>query len=307
MVATSVAPAAAIAKPAPAPAATRGTSAQSAQTAVPFFGPKRYTRTAGPPNVFNETIAVPPWLVGPYTLRVQNGEPDGTHRLSSASIVINGVTVASQSNFNQNVAGFDRTVTLTPSTTMTIRLQSTPGGYLTINLAGTNADRTPPQVAIVAPVPGSSSTTVSPRLVVSYRDLAGAGEPGASGANLPTLKVTLDNVDRTSLFTRGADQASADLAGVVQLGEGVHTLAMTIQDAAGNAASTSAQFRVDRRPRRSARSSPAPAPTWRRVSRRFACGIRTAPNWICRRCASTSTGRTGRRSSRRNRRKRRPR
>src|SRR5262245_26401789 len=47
------------------------------QVALPFFGPKRYTRTAGPPNVFDETIAVPPWLVGPYTLHVQNGEPDG--------------------------------------------------------------------------------------------------------------------------------------------------------------------------------------------------------------------------------------
>lgn len=271
---TSITPASAIAKSVPAPSATRGGSAvrmpfrpaprtpsglaapapaarpsgqsgATAQVTFPFFGPKRYTRTAGPPNVFNETIAVPPWLVGPYTLRVQNGEPDGTRRVSAASIVINGVTVATQSDFNQNVGGFDRAVTLTPSTTMQIRLESTPGGYLTINLSGSNADRTPPQVAVVAPVPGSSSANVSPRLVVSYRDLIGAGEPGASGANLSTLKVTLDDVDRTSLFTRGADQAGADLAGVVQLGEGLHTLAMAIQDAAGNASSTSAQFRVD--------------------------------------------------------------
>src|SRR5688500_13679855 len=123
MIVTSITPASAIAKSVAAPAATRGggsavrmpfrptprtasTSVQAAEIAFPFFGPKRYTRTVGPPNVFNETIAVPPWLVGPYTLRVQNGEPDGTRRLSAASIVINGVTVASQPDFNQNAEGF---------------------------------------------------------------------------------------------------------------------------------------------------------------------------------------------------------
>lgn len=215
------------------------------QVTLPFFGPKRYTRTAGPPNVFDETIAVPAWLVGPYTLHVQNGEPNGTHRLSSATVDVNGVTVARQNDFNQNVAGFDRTVTLTAVTALRVRLTSNPGGYLTINLAGANADRTSPQAAIVTPVPGSSSTNVSPRVTVSYRDPAGAGEPGASAANPATLRVTLDGVDRTGLFTKGADQASADLAGAVQLAEGLHTLAMTIQDHAGNAATANAQFRVD--------------------------------------------------------------
>ena len=169
-------------------------SGGAAQTTFPFFGPKRYTRTAGPPNVFTETITVPAWLVGTYTLRVQNGEPDGTHRLSSATIVVNGVTVADTSDFNQLQPGFERTVTLTPASTMVVRLQSTPGGYLTINFGGVSADRSPPQVAIVSPAPGSASTNVSPRLTVSYRDPVGPGDPGAAGADLSTLRVLLDDL-----------------------------------------------------------------------------------------------------------------
>ena len=59
-----------------------------------FFGPRRYTRTNGAPDVFDETIAVPAWVASPYVLRIQNGEAGGQNRVSSATIVVNGVEVA---------------------------------------------------------------------------------------------------------------------------------------------------------------------------------------------------------------------
>ncbi len=68
------------------------------------FGPKRYTRTTGAPNVFTDTVAVPAGVVSPYVLKVVNGEPDGSHRVSSATIAVNGAEVARP--FDRHRSGF---------------------------------------------------------------------------------------------------------------------------------------------------------------------------------------------------------
>jgi len=73
-----------------------------------LFGPTQYTRTSGPPNQFMETIPLPPTLAAPFRLHIQNGNPDGSHRLSSATITLNGTQVAGPSDFSQHVAAFDR-------------------------------------------------------------------------------------------------------------------------------------------------------------------------------------------------------
>ena len=44
--------------------------------------------------------------------------------------------MAGPSDFNQNVAALDRTVTLTAQTTLHVTLASKPGSYLILNLAG---------------------------------------------------------------------------------------------------------------------------------------------------------------------------
>src|SRR5512143_3182793 len=50
-------------------AAAKVTPAPSCQTS--FFGPRRYTRTTGEPDLFEETVAVPPWVLSPYVLTIQ--------------------------------------------------------------------------------------------------------------------------------------------------------------------------------------------------------------------------------------------
>ena len=52
-----------------------------AQTVL--FGPKQYTRTAGPPNQFTDTLTLPTGTTAPYTLHIVNGNADGTKRISS--------------------------------------------------------------------------------------------------------------------------------------------------------------------------------------------------------------------------------
>src|SRR5262245_14801702 len=83
-----------------------------------IFGPKKYVRTAGPTNEYVDTVVVPPGATSPFTMHVQNGEADGSNRVSSAWIYVNGSQVAAPADFNQNVFTFDRSVTLTPTTTL---------------------------------------------------------------------------------------------------------------------------------------------------------------------------------------------
>jgi hypothetical protein len=113
-----------------------------------LFGPTQYVRTAGPPNQFSETIALPPTLTAPFRLHVQNGTSDGNHRVSSATITLNGTQVVGPADFTQQVAAFDKAVTLQPSNTLQVRLASKPGSLLLLTLVGTVP---PPMLTSLAP------------------------------------------------------------------------------------------------------------------------------------------------------------
>src|SRR5581483_7487413 len=90
--------------------------------------------------------------------------------------------------------------------------------------------------------------TATPYLDVRYQDLAGTGEPGASGINSSTFKVTIDGVDRTSLFTVRSDEATATLPSNLALSIGGHQLVASVQDVAGNTGTATVSFTVDLTP-----------------------------------------------------------
>jgi Bacterial Ig-like domain/Metallo-peptidase family M12B Reprolysin-like/IPT/TIG domain len=220
--------------------------AQAQVTAnTPVFGPQTYTRTTGAPNEYTTTFTAPPWIVSPFNLHIVNGDASGKNRISSATIALNGVQIAGPSDFNQNVATIDRSVTLQATNTLQVTLASKPGSYLTINVYGTNGDHTAPQIKIVTPAGGSYINTASPNIEVTYSDPVGTGEPGASGVNVSTIKATLDGVDRTSLFTVRSGDASATIPANLALSAGAHTLVFSLQDKAGNQATATSQFTVD--------------------------------------------------------------
>jgi len=96
------------------------------------FGPKTYTRTSGPPDTFTDTFLH--CGTAPCEIVVINGNEDGTKRISSASIEINGVEVVAPSDFNQNVGKIVKPVTLTDTNEITIRLSSKPGSFLIVEI-----------------------------------------------------------------------------------------------------------------------------------------------------------------------------
>ena len=98
-------------------------------------------------------------------------------------------------------------------------------------------DTTPPTIAITAPLDPFISEA-APELVVSYAD-------DRVGVDTATLTVLADGVDVTASCTVAPAGATCQLVG---LGEGSHTLAVSIEDRAGNSASDSVTPVVDLTP-----------------------------------------------------------
>ncbi|MBW8005851.1 MAG: hypothetical protein FVQ06_08725, partial [candidate division NC10 bacterium] len=99
-------------------------------------------------------------------------------------------------------------------------------------------DTTAPQVTIASPVDGSTLNTNTPLIRITYADPAGAG------LDLQSLVVQINGVDQTSLFTKGATEATAQLTSATALAEGSNTIQAQINDQAGNAASATANVTV---------------------------------------------------------------
>jgi len=148
-------------------------------SSITTFGPRRFDRTTGPPNQYLEQFSLPANAASPYTLHIQNGNTDGTNRVSSATVKLNGVVILSPNDLNQNVAGVDRTVTLVSANALEVSLASVPGSYLIIDIGGIfpPGDTAPPIVAISSPA--NNSTTTDSQIAVSVT--ASDPAPGPSG------------------------------------------------------------------------------------------------------------------------------
>jgi RHS repeat-associated protein len=227
-----------------------------ATCANPVLNTRRYTRTSGVcnghghgghnsgdddngPTVYLETFLVPLGSTGPYTLRVVNGDSQGRNKATSAEVKINGVQIVRESDFSNTVVSFTKAVAaLLPVNAVYVRVAGAPGSTFTIEICGSNpnADTTPPNVDWLTPLEGALTNDPSPLLRVRYSDLV-------SAPNLSTLKVHVDAADRTDLFNKQPDEASAD--GAIVLPDGAHTLRAEIKDQAGNVGVGIRNFRVD--------------------------------------------------------------
>jgi len=106
------------------------------------FGPERFARTTGAPNVFTRSFsALDPGAA--YTLRIVNG-PGSMGRISSAVVTLNGVVIAGPKDFNQQVGLFESPVRLAASNTLVIELRSAPGSGFDVIILGT--DNVPPTI-----------------------------------------------------------------------------------------------------------------------------------------------------------------
>jgi hypothetical protein len=80
-----------------------------------------------------------------FVLKVKNGEDDGSNRISSAVVSLNGVKILGPADFNQNVPLIERTIVpLELDNTLSVNLRSNPGGFLLVQVLGEPTLNLPP-------------------------------------------------------------------------------------------------------------------------------------------------------------------
>ena len=189
------------AKAKPSSRVKSNSAAQGAET-LTIYGPRRFDRVAGPPTNIVEQFSLPPDAVSPFTILVQNGAPDGSGRVSSATIKLNGANVFTQSDFNHNVALLTKTVSLAASNTLDVRLASAPGSFLTITFTTARAS-----LKSITPARGVQGQTVTVTLqgqntqwvAGQTRALFGAElSVGGAAPGTPGLVTVIDSTTATA-------------------------------------------------------------------------------------------------------------
>ncbi len=214
------------------------------------FQTQTFVRTRGnAPTSYVAKFDVPGWVVAPFTMQVVNGNVFGRERVSSATVSLNGTEILGPSNINQGVAELDPTVSpVAGENTLQVTVDGAPGSEISVAIWGTNADKVAPQVTIVTPATGSYINTATPQIQITYSKAPGFNDVWHSECDEATLRVTIDGVDRTYLFTIRKGDATATIPARLALSPGLHTLVATLYNLARNQGSATSQFTVDLAP-----------------------------------------------------------
>lgn len=134
-------------------------TAPAAETFI-VFGPRRFTREQGAPVNIVAPFTIPTDAVAPFSVQVENGDADGSNRISSADIKLNGIDLFTSGNFNQTVGTLTKSVTLAASNTLEVKLKSSPGSYLTITFTATRTANPPAALSSVTPARATQGQTL---------------------------------------------------------------------------------------------------------------------------------------------------
>ncbi len=140
-----------------------------------IFGPQRFERATGAPQLLEATFSVCD-PTGQFWLAVANGDADGSHRASSARIWINGAEVLGPDRLNQRVGGVEATVEVRGGENqIRVQLASQPGARITVSIEAAISCL---QVRIQEPASGAQ---IADRVVLVRGEVEPAeGEIGAT-------------------------------------------------------------------------------------------------------------------------------
>ena len=127
-------------------------------------GPFRIARTKGQPNELAFTFSA--ISAGTRTLHVLNGIAGGSARASSGSITVNGAEIVGPADFNPQVGGIDRPVTLLPGQNVVrLRIAGKPGTEFSVTIegaGGSSDDGNPCTADACDPATGQATHTPLP-------------------------------------------------------------------------------------------------------------------------------------------------
>jgi RHS repeat-associated protein len=118
------------------------------------YGPHHFDRHTGQPVNVVENFSVPSDAAAPFSIQIQNGDSNGSNRVSSATIRLNGADVFTPANFNQTVGSLSKAVSLLSTNALEVKLTSAPGSYLTVSFTATRQAASP---SLSSVTPGRTS------------------------------------------------------------------------------------------------------------------------------------------------------
>lgn len=148
---------------------------------TPAFGPVQFDRTAGPPNQFVEQFQQ--CGTAGCQLVVVNGNADGSDRVSSAWIYLNGVEILGPSDFNQQTGTIITPVSLAASNKLEVKLASAPGSFLTVEVECVTSAATLSAVA-----PGDS--LLNPSTLATALTFRNTGTGDAQNVSVSTITLS---------------------------------------------------------------------------------------------------------------------
>ena len=210
------------------------------------FQTQTFVRTSGNANTYTATFKVRSWVIAPFNMHIVNGDPNGRERASSVTVTLNGTQVLSPSDLNESIGTLDIPVSpVVGVNTLQVTMGGKRGSEVAITIAGTNSDNVSPSVTVVTPANGSYINTATPKIEITYAKPQGESGDDHADCDETTLKITIDGVDRTPLFTIRKGDASATIPANLALTAGAHTIVATLYDEAKNQGSATSTFTVD--------------------------------------------------------------
>ncbi len=181
------------------------------------FGPQQVLRVGSSPTLFSATFPVPSTAATPYAVVVNNGLSNGTRRVSSATIALDGVALLAPGDVTSGVARVVKPITLSPGTVQQIDVAITGPLNSLIDVRLRATDVTPPSVTITSPLPNQFTKQLQFTVTGTAQD---------ETAVRVTVNGVQATVSRSGMITT--------FAAVVPLAvEGTNTLTVVATDAAG--------------------------------------------------------------------------
>jgi|GEM_PF-330433 len=162
------------------------------------FGPKKYIRTKGKPNIYTNTFSA---TVGTAVLRIYNGledkKPNKDNRVTSGVVRLNGEVLFTHNDFKHQTYLLEIPIRLLESNTLRVELESKPGSYLSLEIIQTlpdpvydlqassltvHAESCPERVDLIAQVANIGKDPIPAGLKVSFYH----GDPKSGGILLGT-------------------------------------------------------------------------------------------------------------------------
>ncbi len=122
-------------------------------------GPTQYAVTSGSSTTHSGSFSLPTTAGTPHRIYVVNGASDGTQRVTSGSVTLNGTQIVTTSELTSAVGSLTKVVTLNTSNTLDVTVNGSVGRYVTVRVTAT--DTTKPSLMITAPAPNALTNQTS--------------------------------------------------------------------------------------------------------------------------------------------------